>query len=62
MLSLRQLHDCAWYVRRKTPRSGASLKVRIGKAEAEQTIEFAASKSPHGVSESQIQETFTNLP
>jgi hypothetical protein len=36
------MHAYAWYVWRKTLRSGPSLKVRIGKAEAERTIDFAS--------------------
>jgi hypothetical protein len=45
------MHAYAWYVWQKAPRSGPSLKVRIGKAEAERTIDFASGRGAHGVSE-----------
>jgi hypothetical protein len=56
------MHAYAWYVWRKTPCSGPSLKVRIGRAEAERTIDFAADRGASGHQRGPIQETFTNLP
>ena len=38
------MHAYAWYVWRQTPRTGPSLKVRIGKAEAKRTIDFASGR------------------
>jgi hypothetical protein len=55
------MHAYAWYVWRKTPRSGPSLKVRIGKAEAERTIDFSFARNASRRQRGSIQETFTNL-
>jgi hypothetical protein len=56
------MHAYAWYVWRKTPRSGPSLKVRIGRAEAERTIDFASGRGASRRQRGPIQETLTNLP
>jgi hypothetical protein len=61
------MHAYAWYIWRNTPRSGPSLKVRIGKvrigkAEAKRTIEFASSGGASPRQQGSIQEMFTNLP
>jgi hypothetical protein len=56
------MHAYTWYVWRKTPRSGPSLKIRIGKAEAERAIDFASGRVPSRRQRGSIQEMFTNLP
>ena len=38
------MHAYTWYVWRQTPRTGPSLKVRIGKAEAIRTINLASAR------------------
>ena len=56
------MHAYKWYVWRKTPKSGPSLKVRIGKAEAKGTIDFASGRGPSRPQQGPIQDMFTNLP
>ena len=56
------MHAYAWYVWRKTPRSGPSLKVRIGKAEAKRPIDFASGRGASRRQRGPIQEMLTNSP
>jgi hypothetical protein len=56
------MHAYAWYVWRKTPWSGPSLKVRIGRAEAERTIELASARGASRRLRGPIQEILTDSP
>ena len=56
------MHAYAWYVWRQTPRTGPSLKVRIGKAEAKRPIDFASGRGASRHQQGSIQEILTNSP
>ena len=56
------MHAYTWYIWRKTPRCGPSLKVRIGKAEAKRPIDFASGRGASRRQRGPIQEMLTNSP
>jgi hypothetical protein len=51
------MHAYAWYVWRHTPRTGPSLKVRIGKAEAKRPIDFASGRGASRHQQGSIQKS-----
>jgi hypothetical protein len=56
------MHAYAWYVWRKAPKSGPTLKIRIGKAEVKRTIDLPLGRAASRPQRGPIQEMFTHLP